>query len=196
MTKDKDGTQGTQGGNATATPKPAKTPRKKTAEEIAALPSWQQARINFANLPDQRQVQSRIERALQRGKVHLRRIKGWRFPAKDANGGDVDAAAEARRQLEIALAALDAAGKWVAQIPDDWKPTRAASSGGSAAPLKTITAGSQVKLKGAAAKAEPEYATGTVTFLEKYGDDKHLRARCQAPDGTKFACAYRDLNPA
>lgn len=188
----KEETPSTSGDGATTKPaKPAA--KKKTPEELAKLPKWQQVRIEFAGLPDQRQLEARIQRAKDRLKVHLRRSRNWTFPTLDATGQPIDAAAEMRRLMTVARDALEQAEAWNKVIPNDWKPTKAPATGGA---VKTIAPGSTVKLKGSAAKAEPEYALGTVTFIETYGDAKHPRARCVAPDGVKFACAFRDLSLA
>lgn len=177
-------------------PTPKTPPKKKTAEELAAMPNWQRVRYEFASLPEHRQLRARIERSAERTEVHLRRMKNWKYDVASDGGETVDAVSQARAHLSAALEALKGARQWMATIPDDAKPSRIAPAPTGSAPLKEIAEGSKVRLKGAAAKAEPEYAIGTVTFLKKYGPEKSPRARCVAPDGVKLAVAYRDLSPA
>ena len=158
------------------------------------MPGWKKARLDFARLPAIRQIETRVDNAHERALVHLQRLDGYKFATKDAGGNDVDAAEMARQAQRAAVEALASCRAWLRQIPDSVKPARAAAS--AAAPKAPPEVGATCRLRGAAAKAEPEYAKGTVVVLEHYGTAKSLRAKYRAPDGTKVACALHDLIPA
>lgn len=185
----------------TAAQKAAARP-KKTEEELAAEPNWMKVRRQFAALPEQRQLQLRLERAAERLKGYLENTADYSCEVATADGGKAEAFAQARAAMDRAEKALEDATNWIRAIPNDWKPApraagAAAGQGTAAGAEKKVTVGSAAKLKGATAKQEPDIAKNLVRVVKLSEDGKTASVIGTDGDGeqVRLKVSVRDLTP-